>query len=163
METLKQYLRFEVPAITDHLFIYRHKQLSKDLVRSRMKTASKRLGFKVTPHMLRHTFATQLVNAGAKVTTIQSLLGHQRLNTTMTYARVHDQVVMADYFQAMEQIEGVQTAVWGPVPQERIGTLLEAIAKEGLNDRQQHILETLRCVLAEQPAESGPVEGEEVA
>ncbi len=42
--------------------------------------------FKATPHMLRHTFGTQLVNAGAKITTIQALLGHERLNTTMVYA-----------------------------------------------------------------------------
>ncbi|MEM9774354.1 MAG: tyrosine-type recombinase/integrase [Chloroflexota bacterium] len=70
IEMLRDYLTVRDPALTDHVFIYRHKFLSKDLVRSRLRTASKRLGFKVTPHMLRHTFATQLVNAGADITTI---------------------------------------------------------------------------------------------
>ena len=84
VEAIEQYLAVRGPALSDHLFIYRHKPLSKDYVRSRLKAAGKRLGFKVTPHMLRHTFGTQLVNAGANITTIQALLGHSRLNTTMT-------------------------------------------------------------------------------
>ena len=152
IETLKQYLKVRGPALTDHLFIYRHKQLSKDLVRSRMKTAGKRLGFKVTPHMLRHTFATQLVNAGAKITTIQSLLGHQRLNTTMTYARVHHKVVIQDFFRAMEQIEGKQDAILEPKPSTKKAiALLDKLGHDGLNDEQQQILAELRRCLV-QPA-----------
>ncbi|NJN55697.1 MAG: tyrosine-type recombinase/integrase [Anaerolineae bacterium] len=110
-EAIQDYLAVRGPALTDHLFIYRHKPLSKDLVRCRIKAAGKRTGVKVTPHMLRHTFATQLVNAGAKITTIQALLGHVRLNTTMTYARVHDKTVVNDFLQAMAQIEGEQDAI----------------------------------------------------
>lgn len=111
MTVLQQYLELRGPALSDHLFIYRHKPLSKDIIRCRIKAAGERLGFKATPHMLRHTFGTQLVNAGAKITTIQALLGHERLNTTMVYAQVHDKTVIADYLRAMEQIEGEQTAV----------------------------------------------------
>ncbi len=112
---------------------------------------SARLGFKVTPHMLRHTFATQLVNAGAKITTIQTLLGHERLNTTMTYARVHNQTVRDDYFRAMEQIEGEQTDVLGPKPvSEKVFTLLDKMGQEGLSDEQQQILdEVRRCLVQE--------------
>jgi site-specific recombinase XerD len=51
----------------------RHRLLSKGLVRDRLKAVGKRTGVKVSPHMLRHIFATQLVNAGCKVTTIQAL------------------------------------------------------------------------------------------
>lgn len=149
-EDVEQYLEVRGPALTDHLFIYRHKPLSKDLVRDRMKAAGQRTGVKVTPHMLRHTFATQLVNAGAKVTTIQALLGHVRLNTTMTYARVHDQTVMEDYFRAMEQIEGVQTAVF-PSKQttKKAIALLSEMEQDGLSDNQQQILAELRRCLAE--------------
>jgi hypothetical protein len=39
------------------------------------------------------------------VTTIQKLLGHRRLNSTMVYARVHDRTVAKDYYAAMAQIE----------------------------------------------------------
>lgn len=146
--TLQHYLEVRGPALTDHLFIYRHKPLSKDLIRNRLRAASARLGFKVTPHMLRHTFATQLVNAGAKITTIQALLGHERLNTTMTYARVHDQTVRDDYFRAMEQIEGEQTAVLEPKPvREDVFALLDKMEQEGLSDEQQQVLAELRRCL----------------
>jgi integrase/recombinase XerD len=59
----------------------------------------------LTPHRLRHTLATQLLNAGMEITRIQKLLGHEQLNTTLIYARVHDATVEADYRQAMQQIE----------------------------------------------------------
>lgn len=59
----------------------------------------------LTPHRLRHTLATRLLNAGMDVTRIQKLLGHEQLNTTMIYARVLDTTVEADYRQAMRQLE----------------------------------------------------------
>ena len=55
----------------------------------------------VTPHRLRHTLATRLLNAGMDVTRIQRLLGHQHLATTMIYARVADTTVENDYRQAL--------------------------------------------------------------
>jgi len=45
------------------------------------------------------------VNAGCRVTSIQKLLGHRDLSSTMIYARVHDQTVSADYYAAMTRIE----------------------------------------------------------
>jgi site-specific recombinase XerD len=147
-EAIEQYLPLRGPALTDHLFIYRHKPLSKDYVRGRLKAAGKRLGFKATPHMLRHTFGTQLVNAGADITTIQALLGHSRLNTTMIYARVHDNTVMADYFRAMEEIEGGQTDVFFQKPDtENVCSLLDEMEEIGLSDQQQQILAELRRCL----------------
>jgi site-specific recombinase XerD len=148
IEAVAQYLAVRGPALSDHLFIYRHKPLSKDLIRCRLKAAGERTRIKVTPHMLRHTFATQLLNAGAKITTIQALLGHQRLNTTMTYARVHDQTVAQDYYAAMTQIEGEQTTVLAPNPvTEKVFTLLDKIGADGLSDEQRQILvEVRRCL-----------------
>ena len=90
---------------SDHVFLYRNAPLCKDLVRDRVKAAGERTGVKVTPHRLRHTFATQLVNAGCRITSIQKLLGHRRLNSTMIYARVHDRTVAEDYYAAMEIVE----------------------------------------------------------
>jgi site-specific recombinase XerD len=63
----------------------------------------------VTPHQLRHTLATRLLNAGMKITHIQKILGHQHLDTTMIYAQVLDKTVQANYQQVMSQIEQHQT------------------------------------------------------
>ena len=59
----------------------------------------------VTPHRLRHTLATRLLNRGMDVTRIQKLLGHKHLTTTMIYARVMDTTVEADFRNAMRSIE----------------------------------------------------------
>ncbi|MBN1814009.1 MAG: site-specific integrase [Anaerolineae bacterium] len=105
VEAVRAYLRQRGLGPTDHLFLYRNEPLCKDLVRGRMQAAGERAGVKVYPHRLRHTCATQLLNAGCRVTSIQKFLGHKRLNSTMIYARVHDQTVADDYYAAMERVE----------------------------------------------------------
>lgn len=59
----------------------------------------------VSPHRLRHTFATRLINAGMPITSLQKLLGHDNLSTTQIYARVYDTTVERDYRQAMAHLE----------------------------------------------------------
>jgi len=105
MRALQAYLAARGMGPTDHVFLYRNRSLRKDLIRDRVKAAGERAGVKVSPHRLRHTCATQLLNAGCRVTSIQRLLGHKRLNSTMIYARVHDRTVAEDYYAAMAQIE----------------------------------------------------------
>jgi hypothetical protein len=90
---------------TDHVFLYRNQPLSKDLVRGRIKAAGLRVGVKVYPHCLCHTCATQLLNAGCRVTSLQKFLGHKTLKATMVYAKVHAHTVADDYFAAMEVVE----------------------------------------------------------
>ena len=68
----------------------------------------------VSPHRLRHTFATRLINLGLPVTTLQRLLGHRDLGTTQRYAQVMDVTAERQYHQAMAQIEA--TLSLAPVP-----------------------------------------------
>jgi integrase/recombinase XerD len=57
-------------------------------------------------HSLRHTFATDLLNAGMRLECLQQLLGHSSLEMTLRYARLSDQTREEEFFRAMARIEG---------------------------------------------------------
>lgn len=59
---------------------------------------------KVSCHSLRHTMATQLLNANADLSTIQDLLGHTHITTTQRYCRVSNVKVQRDYYHAIELV-----------------------------------------------------------
>lgn len=105
VEALKGYLAMRGMAASDYVFLYRNRPVGQHLIQSRIKAGGKRAKIKVYPHRLRHTMATQLLNAGCRNTSLQVFLGHKRLNTTMVYARVHNHSVADDYYAAMEVIE----------------------------------------------------------
>lgn len=102
--------------------------LSADWLRTRIRQLGKAAGVPtVTPHRLRHTLATRLINQSVPITTLQKLLGHRFLSTTQRYARVYDATVERDYRMAMQRLEQNKGI---PVPLEwfqRITSSSEAI------------------------------------
>ena len=95
IDKLTQWLKTGRPAFlktrNDHLFLStRGNKLTGDAVRRIVKERSASAGIRahVTPHTLRHTFATDLLNEGADLRTVQELLGHANLSTTQIYTHV---------------------------------------------------------------------------
>ena len=131
---LKAYLAVRGQGSSDHVFLYRNALLSKDFIRSRLKTIGSRIGVKVYPHRLRHTCASQLLNAGCRITSIQAFLGHKKLNTTMIYARAYDQTVADDYFAVMSWVEQRMEITPPPEPVEETNPEDEVV-KERENEQ----------------------------
>lgn len=67
--------------------------ISATWIARRTHEIADRSGVEFTPHQLRHTFATRLVELGADVRTVQAALGHASLNTTAIYLRVRPERV----------------------------------------------------------------------
>jgi site-specific recombinase XerD len=65
--------------------------------------AAAELGKSVHPHMLRHSFATHLLDAGVDIRVIQVMLGHKKLETTAIYARVSPKLIQ-DTASPFEQL-----------------------------------------------------------
>lgn len=58
-----------------------------------------------SPHCLRHTFATQLLNAGVSLEVLKELMGHRSLQMTLCYTQLYESTKRRQYDQAMAQIE----------------------------------------------------------
>ena len=83
---------------------YKGQPLSVRGIQKRMEYYAKKTGLKISCHHLRHTMATQLLNADAQVESIQDLLGHNWITTTERYCKVSNMKVKRDYFNAMGKI-----------------------------------------------------------
>ncbi len=88
--------------------IYKGKPLSVRGIQKRAEYYSEKCGVHVSCHQLRHTMATDLLNAGADVVTIQYLLGHSRIKTTLRYARLSNQRARKDFYQSMDRVVEVK-------------------------------------------------------
>lgn len=101
--------------------LLRHGQrISATGLRNELRRAAATAGLdEVTPHQLRHTFATALVNAGCSLQALMALLGHQSARMSLRYGRLFDTTVRADYQRALE----LAKSRLGPVLPEQRTTL----------------------------------------
>lgn len=58
---------------------------------------------KISPHTLRHSFATEMLNNGCDIRSVQELLGHKSLSTTGIYTHVTNEVVRQEYLKAFKR------------------------------------------------------------
>lgn len=151
IEALKIWLemRGDAEYLPDYAFLYRHKMLSSRYCQIRLRTYSKRTGKRITPHQLRHSCATLLLNAGAPVLTVQMLLGHKKIDTTLGYARLYDGTVAADYYHAMGQVETLlalpEDVKSVPVSPARLIALVDSLYNGTLNEKQRETVQALRA------------------
>lgn len=97
---LKKYFELERPkeSISDSVFVIFRKPyngMQKGSIYARVKAIQKRSGIErsLFPHLLRHTMATDALNRGMNVAEVKEILGHEKLDTTMIYAKIsHDSV-----------------------------------------------------------------------
>jgi len=76
-------------------------------------------------HSLRHTFATDMLNAGLRLEVLQQLLGHRSVEITRRYARMSDTTRESEYFKAMNTIE--KGGMYEP---HRVNSELQAVFEE---------------------------------
>jgi site-specific recombinase XerD len=109
MKALIEYLRIRPETETAKVFLvekgtYRGQPISIRGIQKRMEYYAKKSGLKVSCHQMRHTMATQMLNAGVELVTIQDLLGHSSIKTTERYSKVSNLKVQQDYHKAMEVV-----------------------------------------------------------
>jgi len=112
-QALRDYLRVRPSRRAKKLFLvekgpYTGKPISVRGIQKRIEYYARITGLNVSCHRLRHTMATQLLNADAKMVTIQDLLGHSCVVSSQRYCKVSNLKVRRDYFKAMEVV--MQTA-----------------------------------------------------
>lgn len=109
-EALAAYLQSRPSTNEQRVFLvekgmYKGKPISVRGIQKRIEYYSRKSGIPVSCHQLRHTMATLLLNAGADLATLQHLLGHSKIKTTMRYARLSNQKARNDYYLAMTKVE----------------------------------------------------------
>jgi site-specific recombinase XerD len=143
VQALERYLAGQPVAPEQALLCHPSGQgVSYRWVQERVRQWGEEIGVEgVSPHRLRHTFATRLINLGVPVTTLQRLLGHRDLGTTQRYAQVMDPTAERQYHQAMAQIESalslapvpLSTLIGLPIP-ERPSTVPVVVMKDTLDN-----------------------------
>jgi site-specific recombinase XerD len=109
VEALDAYLKLRRHSRMKKVFLVekgncKGKPISVRGIQKRIEYYARKSGVEASCHRLRHTMATQLLNAEAQVETIQDLLGHNWITTTQRYCKVSNVKVQRDYFKAMRVI-----------------------------------------------------------
>ncbi len=82
------------------LFEKKGEKLSENSLRYIVTKVFRKVGIKVTPHQLRHSYATSLLNSGAPIVDVSELLGHSSMATTQIYTKLGSALKQQNYNKA---------------------------------------------------------------
>jgi len=97
-QSIEEYRAYARPM--KYLFEKKSKPMSVDQIRYRINKLFKAQGIKLTPHQLRHTFATELLNDNARMSDISKLLGHTTMHSTQVYTKLASSKKLNDYMRS---------------------------------------------------------------
>ena len=85
-----------------YLFTHNNHKMYPQDIRNIINKNTKKIGLKIKvhPHMLRHTFATHMLNEGADLKSVSELLGHENLSTTTIYTHVSNEYLRQVYLSS---------------------------------------------------------------
>ncbi len=95
---IEQYLSLYSPK--RYLFEKGAAMMNQAQLRYILTKCFKSKGLKATPHQLRHSFATHLLNNGARISDVSELLGHSSMATTQVYTKLADSKKLKEYLEA---------------------------------------------------------------
>jgi len=95
---LDDYIRSEQPK--KYLFEKNEERMKASQLRYIINKIFKSKGIKVTPHQLRHSFATHLLEEGARISDISELLGHRSMASTQIYTKLGNQKKLKEYLSS---------------------------------------------------------------
>jgi site-specific recombinase XerD len=102
-EVLGEYLQTVPHASGDLVLSWRGRAMGPGQARRHLRRLGEEAGVEVlSPHRLRHTYATVLLNNGLGIEELRRLMGHESLSTTLIYARLSDTTLERHYRAAME-------------------------------------------------------------
>ena len=97
-ELIQSYIASHQPKV--YLFEKNEQLLSQNTLRYIIHKVFQRVGLKVTPHQLRHSFATELLNASAPIADVSEMLGHASMATTQIYTKLGSALKLQNYKKA---------------------------------------------------------------
>jgi site-specific recombinase XerD len=135
---------FLIPQRRSRRSLYPHKALRTFLAKSAQDAGC---SAPVTPHQLRHTYATEMLRAGVSLPAVMQLLGHKNIQMTLRYIQVNQTDLQRQYHTARRTIATLHSIPTLLLPDPQSGSAIQAITNSLAATR--HLLEMYRRHLGE--------------